>query len=190
MKKMPLLPLKIIAIFGLCCTVVVARWMMTAELFEVPSEVARSRTRFFNAKSQYLSNSGYWDAKQVQFAKNLEAEIESAQCAHIVQHLQEMSDEVFFAFVMKYFHLQAHKGSLTIFQKEGTPSYIIFSKEEPQWPFKVILSLEGQLRFEEGHFFFHVLRVRRGGQDIGIGQSWSYFGPELERLRGLAVAIK
>lgn len=166
----------------------IIHWFYTSELFDIPSDVAGSQQCFTKAKEGYFVNSSYWDAKQQHFIEYIRQELQQSDERQLLQRLQETPGEILISFLIQRLpNGKQRLNKLFIFPQEGSPCSVIISKYEPGiWPLKIMLSLELEIKIEARKLALSILRLRRGSQDLALGLSWAYFGPELDSIRQLA----
>ena len=174
--------------------IVLFQWITTSDLFEIPNEVATSKMLFYQAKEHYFANASYWDAKQQQFIQGISMLLKEGNPQHILRQLKETPGEILISlFFEKMSSLEGlWDDQVTIFPKgpvsRENPAYsFIITKPEPGiWPLQIMLSLELDVKVQSQQLLLQISRCRRGSQDIALGLSWAYFGPELETIRLLA----
>jgi hypothetical protein len=190
--RLPLFQWKSFLIFLGIATGLMLHWFATSELFEVPQDVLQSRQAFFKAKETYLSNQSYWDAKLRHFTDYIGKELQEQDEHTLIQELQEIPGEIFISYLLQKLHLaDTRHDSTAIFFREGSGFSIVLSKyEKGIWPLQIMLSMEIEVRCTAHRFSLAISRLRRGSQDIALGLSWAYFGPELEALRSLKANSK
>lgn len=184
----PLFQWKVFFFFLFCGIAVAAHWIFTSELFNVPRDVFQSRKHFFSAKDHYENNKEYWDAKQNHFIRAVRQEMDLGGDDNVWYHLQGISSEILISFLVRELGVNPKLiGQVAIAPQKGSSSFkVILSKyEQVLWPLQIMLSLEMEFKIKSGHFSIEFTRLRRGSQDISLGLSWAYFGPELEPLKKL-----
>jgi hypothetical protein len=170
---------------------VLCHWLTTSDLFEIPEDVSSSRTLYAKAKERYLANASYWNAKQQQLIQGLTGSLKEGITQPVLEQLQETPGEILISlFLQKMTSLEGlGDGHVTIFRKENVskenPSYsLVITKPEPGiWPLNIMLSLELDVKIQAQKLLLQISRCRRGSQDLALGLSWAYFGPELEAIR-------
>ncbi len=171
---------------------IVGHWLSTSELFNIPSDIASSRKRFFQAKEGYFSNQIYWDAKQQHFVDYVKQELAHGDEQLLLQRLQETPGEILISFLLQKIYHDIHRiDQVTIFPREGAPCLLVITKPEPGiWPLNIMLSLELEVKIHAHRFSLSISRLRRGAQDVALNLSWAYFGPELKSIRQLETPTK
>ena len=190
--RLPLFQWKSFLLFLGIATGLMLHWFATSELFEVPQDILQSRHQFVKAKENYFANQAYWDAKLSHFTDYIAKELQEQDEHTLIQQLQEIPGEIFISFLLQKLHLTDLRLEQTsIFFREGSGFTINLSKyEKGIWPLKIMLSMEIEVRCTGHRFSLAISRLRRGSQDIALGLSWAYFGPELEALRSLKANSK
>lgn len=185
--RLPLFQWKSFFLFTGISLSLIIHWFYTSELFDIPSDVTNSREYFLRAKEGYFASKAYWDAKQQHFIEYMQQELQHSSDQQLLQRLQETPGEILISFLVH--HLPNGKQRLNqifIFPQEGSPCSIIISKYEPGiWPLKIMLSLELEIKIHARTLSLNISRLRRGSQDLALGLSWAYFGPELDSIRQL-----
>ncbi|MDB6081343.1 MAG: hypothetical protein JWO53_615, partial [Chlamydiia bacterium] len=182
----PLFQWKAFFLFTGCCLGIIFHWLLTSEIFDPPTDVIVSRNEFFLAKDRYEKNQPYWDAKYAHFISAVRKEISKNESTEVLLEIQQVSSEILLAFLIKELNVRLDRlNQLCIYPKGENSSFsLIISKyEQGIWPLKILLSLEIEIKVKDGHFSLEFTRLRRGSQDISLGLSWAYFGPELDPLK-------
>lgn len=172
---------------------IIFHWFFTSELFNVPEDVAISRSKFFKAKESYFQNSTYWDAKQKHFSEKLSEDLARRNDIDALSQIQEIPGEIFISLLLKKLHLAEERLEKTaVFAREDSSSctLIISKPENSIWPLSIMLALELEVKVHAERFSLSVSRLRRGSQDIALGLAWTYFGPELESIRSFESTSK
>ena len=182
--RLPLFHWKTFFLFFAIFFGIVCHWMATSELFETPPDVLAAREHFAHAKARYLANTPYWNAKLQHVIASLSDQPQDGKEAYL-RRLQDLSPEICVAFLHDHLKLDLeHLGSLVIFPKQDSmPSLLLSKHENGVWPLQIMLSLEAEVKLQNGHFSILASRLRRGSKELTLGLAWAYFGPELERLR-------
>jgi hypothetical protein len=182
----PLFHWKAFFVFLACISLVIVHWIFTSDLFLIPKDIESSRKKFFVARERYEKNKDYWDAKQAHFIATVREEIARGGDEKVWHQLQNASTEILISFLIKELEVNP-QNMVAIARKKESPSFgVILSKyDKSVWPLHILLSLELEFKIKNGHFAIDFARLRRGSQDISIGLSWAYFGPELEPLKKL-----
>lgn len=186
--RLPLFQWKSFLIFTGISLGVIIHWFCTSELFDIPSDVISSQHHFMAAKERYFTNSAYWDAKQQHFIEYIRQELQETNEQELLQRLQETPGEILISFlIQRLINGKQRLNQIFIFPQEGSPCSVIISKYEPGiWPLSIMLSLELEVKIHARKLSLCISRLRRGSQDLALGLSWAYFGPELDSIRQLA----
>jgi len=169
-----------------CCFGVGINWLMTADIFDMPSDVVRSRIESMTAHDRYTKNKGYWHTKEREFIERLNQEMGRKNSKEALELLQKIQPETLLAFLVTSLGVNEERLSdFTITpQKNQNGLRLVLSKfERGIWPLKVLLTMELEITVKKGRLSIAFARLRRGAKDVSRGLAWAYFGAELEPLR-------
>jgi len=167
------------AVVSFIVITLIAGWFSHADLFSIPKDVRQSRNLYFSAKREIEQDPIYWREHRLFFEKRLERALLDKDNNEILQLIQSITPHTLTDV------LSEETSSLTITPKLTTSSLVLVATKPERlfWPFSTMLSLEIELRFEQEGVSAHFIRLRRGSQEFSPTLAWSYFGPDLERLK-------
>ncbi|MBS0656337.1 MAG: hypothetical protein JSR46_11215 [Verrucomicrobia bacterium] len=183
--RLPLFQWKSFLIFTGVSLALILQWFFTSDIFNIPEDVAQSQHHFQKAKEGYLANRSYWDAKEQHFIDYIRYELDQSNDQELLERLEETPGEILVAYVTQRLPAGLQRlEHISIFLREGSPCSLIISKYETGiWPLKIMLSLELEVKIQARRLSLVPSRLRRGSQDLALGLSWAYFGPELDTIR-------
>jgi len=187
---LPIFQRKAFFLFLGCVIGIIVHWKFTAEIFVIPSDVAHARAEFFAAKEQYEKSSHYWDIKQQHLVQMIQQETVRDKKKEKLAQCHDISTELLVSFLIQKLEVNPKRlEQLTLYPKKALSNFsLILSKYEYHiWPFAVILSLDIEVKVQDGRVIIEFTRLRRGSQELSISLAWAYFGSEFECLNKLGL---
>lgn len=182
--RIPSFQWKSFLVFFIISATLIVHWFVTSELFEVPSDVTKTRISFAKAVDNYRTNASYWNAKLLHFKESMDQELTYGEHAFL-ELIQETPGEIFVSFLLQHLNICLERlEEISAFPRTGSSFSVVVSKPEGGiWPLRIMLSMEIEIKYTAEKFSLAISRLRRGSQDIALSLAWAYFGPELEALR-------
>lgn len=178
-----------LALAVLFFVVLLLPWWTMQDLFEVPSDVREARQGFVELVLRFEADRDTWITKKDQVSGSMQAHLWDNRVGKDALHFEDLPLEVVYAYLVDDLGLtEDTAASFALYPSHdpSEPSLLLSKVDSSLWPFQIVCSLELELVQDEGALRPRFVAFRRGSRLEPVEAAWSYFGPELNKLRGLA----